>query len=174
MCQFKMLQSERYANDSDAKHRAQHQMGKANADAADKNPNDIHQNGQTAAIRWRTAYFTAKRHQSYQGKFQSLQPERDTDNRNHKYQARNDVFQKNQQAAQYYPQDIQQNIHTTELKFRCKDKIFGEYGYNWHKIPQQDEKIRLFYLTLPTDSGRNYPNTYLKKEALCLSCSLRT
>lgn len=130
MCQLEMLQSERNADNGDAKHGAQHQMGEANADAADKNPNDIHQNGQTAAIRWRTAYFAAKRHQSHQGKFQGLQPKRDTNNRNHKYQARNKVLQKNQQAAQHYPQDIQQNIHTADLKFRCKDKIFGGYGYN--------------------------------------------
>lgn len=56
-----MLQSERYADDSNTKKYAEYQMGQAYPDAAYQYPYNIHEYAQASAVIGATAYLPAER-----------------------------------------------------------------------------------------------------------------
>ena len=98
--------SEWDANDGDAEYEAVEDVGEPYPDAANEEPQHIHENAQTARLRWLPFHFRTERPDGQHTQLQALQAERDADNRNHQYQSCNEILQGYVQASEYDPDDV--------------------------------------------------------------------
>ena len=112
---LKMLPSKRYANDGDAKENPKKQVGEGNPDAADKNPDDIHQDAEATARAIRRPNLATERPEGEDGKFQRLDAERYADDGNHKDKAGNQIFHRRDEATEEEPDDVAEKIHVISI-----------------------------------------------------------
>ena len=98
--------SEWDANDGDAKYETVEDVGEPYPDAANEEPQHIHEDAQTAWLRWLPFHFRTERPDGQHTQFQALQAERDADNRNHQYQSCNEILQGYMQASKYDLDDV--------------------------------------------------------------------
>ena len=101
-----MLHAEGDADDGDAEDYPEEYVRQEYPYPADKEPDDIHQKGQTTAALWNIDNLAAERPQCQHAEFQGLQPERDTDYRNEQSHAGNEVLNGDEQSAEDYPDNI--------------------------------------------------------------------
>ena len=98
--------SKRDANDGDAKYEAVEDVGEPYPDAANEEPQDIHENAQTARLRLPPFHFCTERPDGQHTQFQALQAEGDADDGYHQYQSGDEVLQGYVQASEYNPDDV--------------------------------------------------------------------
>ena len=98
--------SEWDANDGDAEYEAVEDVGEPYPDAANEEPQDIHENAQTAWLRLPPFHFRAEWPDGQHTQLQALQAERDADNGDHQYQSCDEILQGYVQASEYDPDDV--------------------------------------------------------------------
>ena len=98
--------SKRDANDGDAKYETVEDVGEPYPDAANEEPQHIHENAQTARLRWLPFHFRAERPDGQHTQFQALQAEGDADDGYHQYQSCDEILQSYMQASEYDPDDV--------------------------------------------------------------------
>lgn len=101
-----MLQPEWNTDYGDTKYHTEYQMGEADPNAANQNPNDIHQHTEATAIIRATAHLASERAECQYGQFQSLKTKRNANDSNHHQQTGYDVFNTNHQPTQNNPQKV--------------------------------------------------------------------
>ena len=94
------------ADDSDAEKQAVEDVGKANPDAANEEPQHIHENAQTAWLRLPPFHFCTERPDGQHTQFQTLQAEGDADDGYHQYKSCDEILQGYMQASEYNPDDV--------------------------------------------------------------------
>ena len=98
--------SKRDANDGDAKYETVEDVGEPYPDAANDEPQDIHEDAQTAWLRWLPFHFRAERPDGQHTQFQTLQAEGDADDGYHQYHSCDEILQGYVQAPEYDPDDV--------------------------------------------------------------------
>ena len=100
LCQPEVHLSEWDANDGDAEYEAVEDVGEPYPDAANEEPQHIHEDAQTAWLRWFPFYFRTKRPDGQHTQFHALQAEGDADDGYHQYQACDEILQGYVQASE--------------------------------------------------------------------------
>jgi hypothetical protein len=98
--------SEGDANNRDAKYETIEDVGEPYPNASDEEPEHIHEHVQTARLWYLSFDVGTKRPNGQHTQFETLQSERDADNRNHQYQSCNEILQGYMQASKYDPDDV--------------------------------------------------------------------
>lgn len=115
--QFEMLQAERDSDDRNAKHQPQCKVGQRNPDAADQEPDKIHQERKTTPILLHDHRPMAERQERQRPQFEDLESERDpNDGQTHK-DAGQEVFDSDHETAENNPNNISEYIHRTDIGF---------------------------------------------------------
>lgn len=105
-----MLSAERNTNNRDAQQQPEKQVSQADPEASDEDPDHVHDQAQATARIAVVRHPAAERPKSQHPQLQCLQPERDTDYRNHQQQAGYQIFHRGKQSAADKPDDISQNF----------------------------------------------------------------
>ena len=106
LCQPEVHLSEWDADDGNTEYETVEDVGEPYPDAANEEPQDIHENAQTAWLWWLPFYFRTERPDGQHTQFQALQAERDADDGDHQYQSGDEVLQGNMQPSEYDPDDV--------------------------------------------------------------------
>lgn len=113
--QFEVLHAEGYPYDGDAKQNAESHMTQKYPYPSDEKPDNIHECGQAAVRGVFVDDFAAERPQGEYSQFQRLQAERDADDGDEQADARNEIFQCDEESAENQPDYISQNVHTVNF-----------------------------------------------------------
>ena len=108
---FEVLLAERNADDGDAQYDAEHQVGKADPDAAQQNPEDVHDDAQASAGLRSGLDFLAERAEGQQTDFEGLYTERNTDDSNAPDNSRKEPKCRADTAEGEEPQNISDKFH---------------------------------------------------------------
>ena len=106
LCQPEVHLSERDADDGDAEYEAVEYVGEPYPDAADEEPQHIHENAQAAWLRLSPFHLSTERPDGQHSEFHALHAERDADDGDHQYKSGNEILQGYVQASKYYPNDV--------------------------------------------------------------------
>ena len=98
--------SEWDANDGDAEYETVEDVGEPYPDAANEEPQHIHEDAQTAWLRWFPFHFRAGRPDGQHTQFQTLQAEGYADDGDHQYQSCDEILQGYAQVSEYDPDDV--------------------------------------------------------------------
>ena len=98
--------SEWDANDGDAEYETIEDVGEPYPDAANEEPQHIHENAQAAWLRLPPFHFRTERPDGQHTQFQALQAEGDADDGYHQYQSCDEILQGYVQASEYDPDDV--------------------------------------------------------------------
>ena len=98
--------SEWDADDGDAEYEAVEDVGEPYPDAANEEPQHIHEDAQAAWLRWLPFHFRAERPDGQHTQFQALQAKGDADDGYHQYQSCDEILQGYVQASEYDPDDV--------------------------------------------------------------------
>ena len=96
----------RDANDGNTEYETIEDVCEPYPDAANEEPQHIHEDAQAAWLRWLPFHFRAERTDGQHTQFQALQAERDADDGDHQYQFCDEVLQGNMQPSEYDPDDV--------------------------------------------------------------------
>jgi len=110
-----MLVSERNTDDGDVKQQAKKQVREHDGQAADKEPDYIHNKRQAPRSCVVLYRFFIKRQQGHLCQFQRLQAEGDTDYCNHQANTGYNVFDGNEYTSENNPDHISQCPHRTAI-----------------------------------------------------------
>jgi hypothetical protein len=91
--------SEWDSDDGNAENEAIEDVGEPYPDAANEEPQDIHENAQTARLRWLPFHFRTERPDGQHSQFQALQAEGDADDGYHQYQSCDEILNGSMQSA---------------------------------------------------------------------------
>ena len=94
------------ADDGNTENEAVEDVGEPYPDAANDEPQDIHEDAQTAWLRWLPFHFRAERPDGQHTQFQALQAEGDADDGDHQYQSGDEILQGYVQAPEYDTDDV--------------------------------------------------------------------
>ena len=108
---LKMLITKWNANNCDVKKHSESQVCKCNWQAAHKKPDNVHQCRNTPRRSIVLNNFFPERKQGQFGEFQSLQPERNTNDCYHQCKACQYIFEGDKKSAKYYPNYIAECGH---------------------------------------------------------------
>ena len=98
--------SEWDADDGDTEYETVEDVGEPYPDAANEEPQHIHEDAQTAWLRLPPFHFRAEWPDGQHTQFQTLQAEGDADDGYHQYQSCNEILQGYMQASKYDPDNV--------------------------------------------------------------------
>ena len=98
--------SEWDADDGDTEYETVEDVGEPYPDAANEEPQHIHEDAQTAWLRLPPFHFRAEWPDGQHTQFQTLQAEGDADDGYHQYQSCDEILQGYVQAPEYDPDDV--------------------------------------------------------------------
>ena len=98
--------SEGDADDGDAEYEAVEDVGEPYPDAANEEPQHIHEDAQTAWLRLPPFHFRTEWPDSQHAQLHTLQAEWDADDGYHQYQSGDEILQGYVQASEYDPDDV--------------------------------------------------------------------
>ena len=98
--------SEWDANDGDAEYETVEDVCEPYPDAANEEPQHIHEDAQAAWLRLPPFHFRAERPDGQHTQLQALQAERYADDGYHQYQSCDEILQGYVQASEYDPDDV--------------------------------------------------------------------
>ena len=101
-----MHQAKGDANDGDAEQEAVEEMGETNDDAAYDEPQHIHEDAQTAGLRWHPFHVFAEGPDGEYAELYALQAEGDADDGDHQKHAGDEILQGYVKTAKYEPDDV--------------------------------------------------------------------
>ena len=96
----------RNADDGDAEQQAIEDVGKTNPDAANEEPQHIHEHAQTARLRLLPLYLRAERPDGQHAQLHALQAEWDADDGYHQNQSCDEILNGSMQPAKDQPDDV--------------------------------------------------------------------
>ena len=94
------------ADDGDAEQQAIEDVGKTDPDAANEEPQHIHEHAQTARLRLLPLHLRAERPDGQHAQLHALQTERDADDGYHQNQSCDEILNGSMQPAKDQPDDI--------------------------------------------------------------------
>ena len=103
---LKMLAGKGNADDSKEQQDAKNDVGQGNPDAATKNPDNIKQQADAAGSLRGAYHLLAKRPECKHPQLKTLQPERNANDSEAKYQATSQIAQRSKESAENQPDDI--------------------------------------------------------------------
>ena len=106
LCQSKVHLSEWDANDGDAEYETVEDVCEPYPDAANEEPQHIHEDAQAAWLRWFPFHFRAERPDGQHTQFQALQAKGDADDGDHQYQSCDEILQGYMQTSEYDTDDV--------------------------------------------------------------------
>ena len=101
-----MLLAEGNTDDGNAEYEAVEDVCEPYPDAANEEPQHIHEDAQTAWLRLPPFHFRTEWPDGQHTQFQALQAEGDADDGDHQYQSGDEVLQGYVQASEYDPDDV--------------------------------------------------------------------
>jgi hypothetical protein len=107
-CELEVLTAERDTDDGDAQQKAERKVGKANPDAAQYNPKDVHDKAQSSARLGCGLHALAERAEGKKTYLQGLDTERNADDGDHHAYTGHDVFHSGHYTAQHQPENVHQ------------------------------------------------------------------
>ena len=113
--QFQVLYGEGDADDGKGEEHGEECMREHDPDAADDQPDDVHERGETPGRSRPVGDFPAEGEQRQERQLDALDAERDADDREAQYDAADQVFKENEYPAEHDPDDVADKAHSVLL-----------------------------------------------------------